>query len=83
MPTRKRKTGAEPASTGPASNGPASNGPACGDCLWWVPDGGEPSHGYCHMAPPVPVMDGDGEAYALRPVTAGTDRACAGFSAKQ
>ena len=83
MPTRERKTGA----------GPASNGPACGDCLWWVPDEGEPSHGYCHMAPPshgychmappVPVMDGDGEAYALRPVTAGTDRACAGFSAKQ
>ena len=73
MPTRKRKTGAEP----------ASNGPACGDCFWWVPDEGEPSHGYCHMAPPVPVMDGDGEAYALRPVTAGTDRACAGFSAKQ
>ena len=73
MPTRKRKTGAEP----------ASNGPACGDCIWWVPDEGEPSHGYCHMAPPVPVMDGDGEAYALRPVTAGTDRACAGFSAKQ
>ena len=50
MPTRKRKTGAEP----------ASNGPACGDCLWWVPDESEPSHGYCHMAPPVPVMDGDG-----------------------
>ena len=72
MPTRKRKTGAEPASTGPA----------CGDCIWWVPDESEPSHGYCHMAPPVPVMDGDGEAYALRPVTAGTDRACAGFSAK-
>ena len=48
MPTRKRKTGA----------GPASNGPACGDCLWWVPDEGEPSHGYCHRAPPVPVMDG-------------------------
>ena len=53
MPTRKRKTGAEP----------ASNGPACGDCIWWVPDEGEPSHGYCHVAPPVPVMDGDGEAY--------------------
>ena len=41
MPTRKRKTGAEP----------APNGPACGDCLWWVPDEGEPSHGYCHVAP--------------------------------
>ena len=42
MPARKRKTGAEPASTGPA----------CGDCLWWVPDESEPSHGYCRMAPP-------------------------------
>ena len=72
MPARKRKAGA-----------PDPTGPTCSNCLWWVPDDGEPSHGYCHLAPPVPVMDGDGEAYALRPVTAGTDRACAGFSAKQ